>query len=146
MLPRQWELAALSLFRFPFFSSLPYFNSSPPHIPAFNFVWIFERIRKREDWGAKSTDWSTLLFVFSMNCEWANKFFQPLSIVFTNIPQRLHTQITAQWRPPGGTERRITRLQERLGSAALPRVKCFIMACNGILKGPGKGAKRNNAV
>lgn len=49
------------------------------------------KIKKRERKGGLKESWT---FVLSMNCERANELFQPLSTAFTDIPLRLHTQIT----------------------------------------------------
>lgn len=97
-------------------------------------------------------------FVLSMNCEWANKFFQPLSLAFTDIPHRLHTQITAQWRPPGGPGRHRgpttpwRSTQNQAADKTWPNWGVGVrlhrqsqMLGNGVFKQDAEGVKQNKA-
>lgn len=80
LLPRQWEC---------FFS---------PSVHSFSclsqILHGFKNKKEREERGWTGGLKESWTFVLSMNCERANELFQPLSTAFTDIPQRLHTQIT----------------------------------------------------
>lgn len=106
----------------------------PPFKPRSSHGFWVNQERAKGDGEQKARTEAPCTFVLSMNCEWANKFFQPLSPAFTDIPHRLHTQITAQWRPPGGPGRHraprpcgqahITRLPIRLGKGGGLQKSC----------------------
>lgn len=95
-------------------------------------------------------------FVLSMNCERANELFQPLGTAFTDIPQRLHTQITCTMeaaRRAWASQRSLAPntsaynqdgVGEKVGVwGGLLEVKCFIIVCNAVVKERGgKGKKQ----
>lgn len=89
-----------------------------------------------------------------MNCQRANELFQPLGTAFTDIPQRLHTQITCTMeaaRRAWASQRSLAPntsaynqdgFGEKVGVGGLLEVKCFIIVCNAVVKEKGGKKKK----